>query len=101
MFDVRQTDTFRDWLTSLRDRKAQIRIDARIVHLRNGHFGDARPVGEGLSELRIHHGPGYRLYLVRIGATVVVLLCGGDKSTQDRDIAKAKEMARILKEEPQ
>ena len=99
MFDVRQTDTFRDWLTSLRDRKAQIRIDARIVHLRNGHFGDARPVGEGLSELRIHHGPGYRL--VRIGAIVVVLLCGGDKSTQDRDIAKAKEMAHSLKEEPQ
>jgi putative addiction module killer protein len=79
---------------------AVIRITLRIERLENGHFGDIRPVGEGVSELRIDHGPGYRLYFIRRGDAVVVLLCGGDKSSQQADIAAAIQLAKDVTDEP-
>ena len=79
-----------DWLRALRDVRARARIRARIGRLRAGHFGDAKPVGGGVHELRVHHGPGYRIYFGRQGRAVVVLLCAGDKAAQPRDIARAK-----------
>jgi len=94
MLDVSQTDEFSDWVNNLRDRKARAIILRRISRLALGAFGDVEPVGEGVSELRIHFGPGYRAYFVRRGAEVVVLLCGGDKDTQARDIKRAKELAK-------
>ena len=96
MLEVRQTERFVDWLGRLRDNNARIRIAARIRRMEMGNFGDVAPVGEGVSEMRVHYGPGYRVYFVQEGAEIVVLLCGGDKSSQDRDIAKAKEMAKEL-----
>jgi putative addiction module killer protein len=99
MFEVRQTTTFRDWLDHLPDRKAIERIAQRIVRLQAGLFGDVRPVGGGLSELRVDHGPGYRLYFVRRGQTLFVLLCGGDKGSQRHVIAQAKIMAAELEVE--
>lgn len=96
MIEVRQTEVFRAWLETLRDRRAAAKIAARLARLELGNFGDAEPVGEGVSELRIHYGPGYRAYLVRRGEVLVILLCGGDKSSQDRDIKRAKGMAREL-----
>lgn len=96
MIEVRQTEEFREWLEKLRDRKAAAKIAARLARLELGNFGDAEPVGEGVSELRIHYGPGYRAYLVQRGEVLVIVLCGGDKSSQDRDIKRAKEMAREL-----
>ncbi len=96
MFEVRQTERFVDWLGRLRDNNARIRIAARIRRMEMGNFGDVAPVGEGVSEMRVHFGPGYRVYFVQEGAEIVVLFCGGDKSSQDRDIAKAKEMAKEL-----
>ena len=81
---------FRDWLAALRDVRARARVRVRLNHLRLGNFGDARPVGDGISELRIPYGPGYRVYFAPMGRTVVLLLCGGDKSTQARDIGRAK-----------
>lgn len=80
----------RDWLASLRDLQAVNRIEARLARLAAGNFGDTRSVGEGVVELRIDWGPGYRVYFARLGATVVLLLCGGDKRTQDKDIERAK-----------
>jgi putative addiction module killer protein len=94
---VRSSD-FDKWLTELTDNKAKARILARIRSAASGNFGDCEPVGEGVSEMRIHIGPGYRVYFVRIGTTVYVLLTGGDKSSQSRDITRAKKMARDLKE---
>ena len=82
----------------LRDRRAKARIQARIDRLELGHFGDVTPVGEGVSELRIFYGPGYRVYFVQRGPVVVILLSGGDKSTQDSDIVKAKELAKKLED---
>lgn len=96
MIEVRQTEVFAKWFAGLRDRQAQRRIDVRIGRLERGAFGDVRPVGEGISELRIDYGPGYRVYLAQRGAVVVILLCGGDKGTQDRDIRVAKAMAKEL-----
>lgn len=93
MIEVRQTPTFGRWLNSLRDRTAVARINIRIRRLSLGNLGDARPVGAGISELRIDYGPGYRVYFIRGGPEAVVLLCGGDKGTQDRDIARAKALA--------
>ncbi|WP_284943776.1 type II toxin-antitoxin system RelE/ParE family toxin [Acidisoma cladoniae] len=94
MIDVRQTSTFSDWLDGVRDRPAGQRINLRIRRVSLGNFGDVKLVGEGVSELRIDYGPGYRIYVRRRGLTVVLLLCGGDKSTQDRDIARAKTLAK-------
>ncbi len=93
MITVRQTDPFRIWFEGLRDRQAQKHILVRIGRLERGHFGDVRSVGDGVSELRIFHGPGYRLYLTRRGQEVVLLLYGGDKSSQTRDIQLAKQLA--------
>jgi putative addiction module killer protein len=93
MIEVRRTAVFDAWMDNLRDDQAIVRITARIRRLSVGNFGDVKPVGGGVSELRIDHGPGYRVYFVRRGAVVVILLCGGDKSTQDRDIRRARQMA--------
>ena len=96
MIEVRQTERFKDWLGALRDNNARIRIAARIRRMENGNFGDVQLVGEGVSEMRVHYGPGYRVYFTQQGHEFVILLCGGNKSTQDRDIAKAREMAKEL-----
>lgn len=94
MIEVRQTAVFAAWLRGLRDRGGATRIAGRIRRLAVGNFGDVRPVGDGISELRIDHGPGYRVYFVKRGADLVILLGGGDKSSQARDIVAAKAMAR-------
>ena len=96
MLEIRRTDEFTDWIDRLRDRVARAKILVRIDRLAAGNAGDVRPVGDGISELRIDHGPGYRVYFVRRGLVLIVLLCGGDKSSQDRDITKAKKMATDL-----
>jgi putative addiction module killer protein len=93
MIEMRQTETFAEWLGALRDRKAVVIIARRLDRVSNGNFGDVKSVGDGVSELRIDHGPGYRLYFVRRGDALIVLLCGGDKSTQARDIERAKTLA--------
>jgi putative addiction module killer protein len=82
------------WRSKLKDERARAAIALRLARLAFGHAGDAAPVGDGISELRIHYGPGYRIYFQRRGETIVVLLCGGDKSTQAKDIAKAKTLAK-------
>jgi putative addiction module killer protein len=89
-----------EWRAGLRDAVARKRIGARIDRLSFGNFGDAKSVGEGVSELRLDFGPGYRIYFVQRGDVLVILLCGGDKSTQARDIAKAKRLAQELAKEP-
>lgn len=98
MIDVRQTAVFAKWMTGLRDRRARAKIAARIDRLAFGNTGDVAPVGEGVSELRIHHGPGYRVYFVRRGQTLILLLCGGDKGTQAKDIKAAKALAADLED---
>jgi putative addiction module killer protein len=90
---IRRTPEFMMWLSSLRDRRAQIKIASRIQRLSNGNSGDVRPVGEGISELRIHYGPGYRVYIAQRGPVLILLLWGGDKYSQDRDIRQAKAIA--------
>lgn len=99
MIEVRQTEEYARWFEGLRDRRARARILARIRRLSLGNPGDVEPVGEGVVEMRIHHGPGYRVYIKRTGDIVVVLLAGGDKRSQSRDIARAKALARGLQEE--
>jgi putative addiction module killer protein len=94
MIEIRQTDVYSRWFNELLDRQARARINARIRRLSLGNPGDVKPVGEGVSELRIDYGPGYRVYFVQRGQTLVVLLAGGDKHTQDRDIKTALELAR-------
>ena len=96
MILLRQTETFSRWLSSLKDRQVQARILSRLDRIAMGNFGDVKSVGEGISEIRIDSGPGYRLYFVRRESAVVLLLCGGDKSTQDRDIARSKELVHTL-----
>ena len=96
MIEVRQTAEYTQWFASLRDRLAKTRIDIRVRRLSLGNAGDVKPVGEGVSELRIDYGPGYRVYFVQQGIVLIVLLAGGDKSTQDRDIRVAKQLARDL-----
>jgi putative addiction module killer protein len=93
MIEVRRTDVFDNWFQRLRDTRAKARIALRIDRLEEGNPGDAKPVGHGISEMRINEGPGYRIYFVQRGDVYVVLLCGGDKSTQDKDIRKAQELA--------
>jgi putative addiction module killer protein len=96
MIDVRQTEVFSQWFGSLRDRQARARINTRIRRLSLGNPGDVKAVGEGVSELRIDYGPGYRVYYVQRGQTLMILLAGGDKRTQDRDIRTAQDLARGL-----
>jgi putative addiction module killer protein len=97
MFEVRQTEQFAEWLDGLRDRKARARIAVRLSRVeQNGHLGDVKPVGDGVFEMRIDYGPGYRLYYTRSGKAVVFMLCGGDKNTQARDIATARRMAKEI-----
>lgn len=91
---VRQTETFSSWLKDLRDLRGKAKIVARIQRLEDGNPGDVAPVGDGVSEMRIHFGPGYRVYFVNRGGELVMLLCGGDKSSQARDIEAAKKLAR-------
>jgi len=93
---IRQTEVFAVWFRDLRDRRARARIQVRIDRLALGNPGDVRPVGEGVSELRIDYGPGYRVYFVRHGEAVIVLLAGGDKRTQAQDIDTALRLARFL-----
>jgi putative addiction module killer protein len=93
MFELKQTETFRKWRTKLKDERARASIASRLDRLAYGHAGDAEPVGDGISELRIHYGPGYRVYFQMRGKTLIVLLCGGDKSTQAKDIKAARRLA--------
>ena len=94
MIDVRATEAFTTWVAALRDARAKARVLERVRRISLGNFGDVAPVGEGVSELRIHYGPGYRVYLVQRGPVVVILLYGGDKASQAADIARAKQMAK-------
>lgn len=96
MVEIRQTKTYSDWFARLRDRAAKARIDIRIRRLSLSNAGDVKPVGEGVSELRVHYGPGYRIYFTQHGKQLVILLVGGDKSTQEHDIETAKALARKL-----
>ena len=96
MFELKQTETFRKWRLRLKDHRARATIASRLDRLAQGHTGDAEPVGAGVSELRIHYGPGYRVYFQKRGNTIIVLLCGGDKSTQQKDIEQAKALAAQL-----
>jgi len=98
MIEIRQTETYRKWFDSLKDKNTRIRIDIRIRRLSLGNPGDIKPVGEGIFEIRIDHGPGYRVYYVQKKNQIIILLAGGDKSTQSRDISKARELARKLEE---
>ena len=96
MVEILQTEVYARWFGRLRDRQARVRIDGRVRRLSLGNPGDVRPVGEGVSEMRISYGPGYRVYFVQRGQSLVVLLAGGDKDSQGRDIRRALELARQL-----
>ena len=96
MVEIRQTEAYARWFRRLRDRQARVRIDNRIRRMSLGNLGDVRPVGEGVSEVRIDYGPGYRVYFMQRGETLIVLLAGGDKDSQVRDIRRARELARGL-----
>jgi putative addiction module killer protein len=96
MIEVRRTAAFDDWFVRLRDGSAKAKIVSRIRRLGEGNPGDVKSVGQGISEMRINQGPGYRIYFVQRGAVLVILLCGGDTSTQDKDIRKAQELADNL-----
>lgn len=93
MVDILKSSTFDRWFRKLKDRRAKARIQMRIDRLALGNPGDAEPIGEGLSEMRIDYGPGYRVYYMQRGKVLIVLLCGGDKRTQQRDIENAKAIA--------
>lgn len=97
MLEVLRTEEFRLFLANLRDMVARAKILRRIERLENGNPGDVKPVGQGISEMRIDHGPGYRVYFKQHGSTLIVLLCGGDKSTQDADIKRAKQIEENYK----
>ncbi|WP_133717753.1 type II toxin-antitoxin system RelE/ParE family toxin [Methylocaldum gracile] len=98
MIEIRKTDVFAQWLDGLRDIQARARVQARIERLAAGNSGDVEPVGEGVSELRINYGPGYRVYFKKRGRELIILLAGGDKSTQAMDIKAALRLARNLSE---
>lgn len=98
MIQIRKTDVYAAWIDGLRDLMGRARILARIERLAAGNPGDVKPVGEGVSELRIDSGPGYRIYFTRHGKEIVILLAGGDKSTQTADVKTALRLARNLKE---
>lgn len=94
MIEIRKTAAYTKWFEKLRDREAKTRINIRLRRIMLGNFGDAKPVGEGVSELRITYGPGYRIYFTKQDNRIVILLCGGNKSSQTEDIAKAKELKK-------
>ena len=96
MFEVRKTDEFDKWLSALADQRAIAKIVSRIERLGLGNAGDVKPIGEGISEMRMTHGAGYRIYYKQTGKTIVLILCGSDKSTQDSDIKRAKEIAKQI-----
>ncbi|UUX56860.1 type II toxin-antitoxin system RelE/ParE family toxin [Citrobacter youngae] len=96
MMEILQTTVFQRWEQNLRDRRAKTLIAARLFRLANGLAGDVKPVGEGVSEMRISYGPGYRIYFKQHGCRIIILLCGGDKSSQANDITLAKVLARSL-----
>ena len=96
MLDLRKTDAFTKWIDSLRDHRARARVQVRIERLAEGNPGDVKPVGMGVSEMRINYGPGYRVYFTQRGQTVIILLVGGDKRTQDKDIKFAQRLAENL-----
>jgi putative addiction module killer protein len=98
MIEIRRLPTYTDFLNNLRDESAKAKITARIDRLINGNAGDVAPVGEGVSELRLHFGPGYRVYFVQRGKVLIILLCGGDKSSQERDIKRAKQLANDMED---
>ena len=98
MVEIRKTDLFVQWLDDLSDFQGRARVQARIERLAAGNPGDVEPVGEGVSELRIHYGPGYRVYFKKRGRELIILLAGGDKSTQVKDIKAALRLARNLQE---
>ncbi len=93
-FEVRRSAVFETWLRGLADKTAAAIVARRVRRIAMGNLGDTKSVGDGVSELRIHHGPGYRVYFTRRGNTVIVLLCGGDKGSQARDIIQAKALAK-------
>jgi putative addiction module killer protein len=95
---IQETDLFSEWLANLRDSQARVRILRRVDRLASGNPGDVKPVGEGVSELRVDYGPGYRVYFAQHGTLLIVLLCGGDKKSQDDDIKQAKLLARDWRE---
>lgn len=99
LYEIETTAAFDGWLKKLRDRKAAFAVFSRLDRAKLGNFGDAKPVGDGICEMRIFVGPGYRLYYVIREGWIILLLCGGDKSTQERDIAKAKELLKQLRED--
>jgi len=99
MAKVRRSSIFIRWLKRLKDRVAKALIVARVKRLEEGNPGDSGPIGEGLSEMRIHYGPGYRVYFKDTGKEIIILLCGGDKSTQQSDIIRAKKIAEHYEEE--
>jgi len=96
---IKQTEAYEEWFDSLSDSRAKARIDVRIRRLSLGNPGETRPVGEGVMELKIDYGPGYRVYYVSKGKTLVILLAGGDKKTQNKDIARAKMLAKEIQAE--
>ena len=99
MVEFKQTETFRRWRTRLKDERTRVLIASRLDRLAFGNAGDVRPVGQGISELRIDYGPGYRIYFQERGSTIIILLCGGDKSTQANDIKTAKRLSSEWSEE--
>lgn len=96
MLEIRETEVYQQWFNRLRDRQAKVRIDVRIRRLALGNPGDVKPVGQGVSELRINYGPGYRIYFMQRGDQFILLLAGGDKRTQNQDIKTAQKLAREL-----
>ncbi|ARI84213.1 type II toxin-antitoxin system RelE/ParE family toxin [Microcystis sp. LEGE 00066] len=96
MIEIRQTETYSEWFSALRDHQAKARINIRIRRLSMGNPGDVKPVGRGVSELRVDYGPGYRVYFKQQGETLIILLAGGDKRTQERDIKTALDLAQYL-----
>jgi putative addiction module killer protein len=93
LIELKETASFRKWLSKQKDKRLRLRIASRLDRLSYGHLGDVKPAGEGVSELRIDYGPGYRIYFKQKGKTIIISLCGGDKSSQAKDIAAAKVLA--------
>ncbi len=96
MFNIKYSKPFEDWLKSLKDSRLKASVNIRIKRIAFGNFGDVKPVGDGVSEIRIHYGAGYRIYFCQCGDMTIFILCGGDKSSQSKDIEKAREMKKCL-----